>query len=250
VTHVRDRWQAKRAKLCKNFPAHARNLISGDALRRITKAALGGVAGCALVLGGTQVASGALTNILKIQGFAEDLSTTTEGALDSARAKIVIAEDKTTDTPRTTFTVRITGIDPKFEGTKLGGHLHTGPCVEDAPTQAGPHYNDEVVKDGKVAPTMQNPFPLNPAEVSSNTEVWFEFVANADGMAYDSTTVNFIPDDSVPDPNPGDMSVVVHALPTQTEYGNPTALQPAGYAGARWACFPVSVPQWGIDQAS
>jgi Cu/Zn superoxide dismutase len=216
-------------------------------VRRITKAALGGLAGCALVLGGTQVASGALSDILKIQGSAEDLLTSTEGPLDSARAKIVIEEG----TDSTTFTVRITGIAPSMEeGTKLGGHLHTGPCVEGAPTQAGPHYNDEVVKDGKVAPTMQVPFPLNPAEVSSETEVWFEFVADAEGMAYDRTTVDFIPDDSDPDPNPGDMSVVVHALPTQTEFGNPTALQPAGYAGARWACFPVSVPRWGIDQAS
>jgi Cu/Zn superoxide dismutase len=216
-------------------------------LRRITKAALGGLAGCALVLGGTQVASGALSNILKIQGFAEDLVTSTEGPLDPARAKILVNEG----TDSTTFTVRITGIDvdPSLPPPTLGGHLHTGPCVEDAPTQAGPHYNDQVVKEGKVAPTKDAPFPENPAEVSPETEVWFEFVPDAEGMAYDSTTVDFIPDDSYPDPNPGDMSVVVHALPTQTEFGNPTALQPAGYAGARWACFPVSVPQWGIDQA-
>ena len=33
----------------------------GDTVRRITKAALGGLAGCALVLGGTQAASGALS---------------------------------------------------------------------------------------------------------------------------------------------------------------------------------------------
>ena len=32
----------------------------GDTLRRITKAALGGLAGCALVLGGTQVAVGVI----------------------------------------------------------------------------------------------------------------------------------------------------------------------------------------------
>jgi Cu/Zn superoxide dismutase len=135
-------------------------------------------------------------------------------------------------------------------GTRLGGHLHTGPCEEGNPTQAGPHYNDEVVNEGKVAPTAAVPDPDNPAEVSPKTEVWFEFVANADGMAYDQTTVDFIPDDSDPDPSPGVMSVVVHVLPTQTVFGDPTAGQPAGYAGARQACFPVLVPEWAGDQAS
>jgi Cu/Zn superoxide dismutase len=218
-------------------------------VRRITKAALGGLAGCALVLGGTQVASGALSNILKIQGFAEDLATSTEGSLDSARAKITITEGTNTDgTNRTTFFVRITGMDTSImPGTKLGGHLHTGPCVEGDPAQAGPHYNDQVVNEGKIAPTVQDPYPLNPAEVSSKTEVWFEFVANAEGMAYDETTVNFKPDDSFPSNPlrvPGVMSVVVHVRETNTDYDTPFFGAIVGDAGARQACFPLSVPQW------
>jgi Cu/Zn superoxide dismutase len=208
-------------------------------VRRITKAALGGLAGCALVLGGTQGASGALSSILKVQGFAEDLLTS-PGPLDSARAKIVITEGTDTEGNKvTTFTVRITGIDvDPSSPPKLGGHLHTGPCVEGFPTLAGPHYNDQVVKDDKVAPTASNPFPENAAEVSTNTEVWFEFVPDPDGMAYDTTTVKFTPED----PKPGEMSVVVHVQPTQTEF-DPETGQPAGYAGPRQACFPLSVPE-------
>jgi Cu/Zn superoxide dismutase len=210
-------------------------------VRRITKAALGGLAGCALVLGGTQVASGALSDVLKIQGFAEDLATSTEGPLDSARAKIVITEG----TNSTTFAVRITGIDPSIQGAKLGGHLHTGPCEEGQSTLAGPHYNDEVVKQGKVAPTPLVPYPDNPAEVSPKTEVWFEFVADAEGMAYDETTVDFIPDDSDPARDPGVMSVVVHVRETNTAYWYPNPLAIVGDAGPRQACFPLLVPQWG-----
>ena len=212
----------------------------GGKVRRITKAALGGIAGFALVLGGTQVASGALSKILKIQGFAEDLALSTEGPLDSARAKIVITEN----TNSTTFTVRITGIDPSMQGTKLGAHLHTGPCVEGQATQAGPHYNDEVVKEGKVAPTALVPYPDNPAEVSPKTEVWFDFVADAEGMAYDRTTVNFIPDDSDSTRKPGVMSVVVHVRETNTDYNTPFDGAIVGDAGPRQACFPLSVPQW------
>jgi Cu/Zn superoxide dismutase len=212
-------------------------------VRRFTKAAIGGIAGCALALGGTQVASGALSNILKIQGFAEDLATSTEGPLDSARAKIVITEG----TNSTTFTVRITGIDPAIQGTTLGGHLHTGECKEGDPTAAGPHYNDQVVNEGKVAPTSAVPYPDNAAEVSTNTEVWFDFVANAEGMAYDQTTVLFKPDDSDPAKLAGVMSVVVHMRSTNTDYDYPHDGFIVGDAGGRQACFPLSVPQWGSD---
>ncbi len=38
------------------------------------------------------------------------------------------------------------------------------------------------------------------------------------------------------------MSIVIHVLPTQTESGYPTDGQPAGYAGARQACFPLLSP--------
>jgi Cu/Zn superoxide dismutase len=201
-------------------------------VRRITKAALGGLAGCALVLGGTQVASGALSDILKIQGWSEDLLTSTEGPLDAARAKITINEAP--DESSTTFTIRVTGIAAD-EGTEFGSHLHIGPCTEGIGSTAGPHYNDDTAQG------------ITPARIGPETEVWFDLVANADGMAYDETTVPFVPDDSdVVDSTrtPGVMSVVVHVLPTNTEPGYPNADQPVGYAGGRQACFPLSVPQW------
>jgi Cu/Zn superoxide dismutase len=194
-------------------------------VRRITKAALGGVAGCALVLGGTQVASGALSRILQVREPAEDLLTA-PGPLDSAKGKVTIAEAEN----GTVFRLRVTGIDPSIAGTPLGSHLHTGPCVEGdvgptpAPgTQAGPHYNHQVIAKGKT-----------PAEatVSPKTEVWFDLVPDAEGIAFDRTKVPFVPVD--PD---GIMSVVVHVGPTITD---PSA-GVVGSAGGRQACFPLSV---------
>jgi Cu/Zn superoxide dismutase len=203
-------------------------------VRRITKAALGGLAGCALALGGTQFASGALLDFLKIHKQAEDLAITAVGPLDSAKAKITI--DKGTDS--TTFKIRVTGIDPTIVGPLVGAHLHTGRCVENTGGAAGPHYNHQVEVDGKVLPTLAIPSGPNVAEVSPNTEVWFDLEADDEGMAYDTTTVPFVPVDYNPDWVPGVMSVVVHALPTEPS-GTPTTL--VGSAGARQACFPLSV---------
>jgi Cu/Zn superoxide dismutase len=211
-------------------------------VRRITKAALGGVAGCALILGGTQAASGALSTILKIREDSGDFLTATAQPLDSAKAKITINEGTdSTGGPATTFSIRVTGIDPSIAGKTLGSHLHTGPCVEgDAgpppgPT-AGPHYNHQAAL-GDTTP-----------DVNRETEVWFDLVADSEGMAYDETTVPFVPIDSESTDTitktPGVMSVVVHVLPTNTELGKPNVGQPAGFAGTRQACFPLSVPQW------
>jgi hypothetical protein len=136
---------------------------------------------------------------LKIRAWAEDLLTSNEGPLDSARAKITIAEG----TDSTTFTIRVTGMDPSAAGTVLGAHLHTGPCIEGEGTAAGPHYNQQVVVGGK---------SFAEAEISPNTEVWFDLVADEEGMAYDETTVPFVPVD--PD---GIMSVVVHVTSTNTD---------------------------------
>jgi Cu/Zn superoxide dismutase len=223
-------------------------------VRRITKAALGGVAGCALVLGGTQAASGALSTILKIHEESGDFSTLTAQPLDSAKAKITIAEGtSSTGKSITTFSVRLTGIDPTTtEGKKLGAHLHMGECVEgdSVPrpgSRAGPHYNDEVATEGKVLPTTALPDPPNAAVVSSDTEVWFEFVADAEGMAYDETTVNFTPDDSDPAWVPGVMSVVVHVRETNTAHNVPFYGAIVGDAGARQACFPLAVPDHWAD---
>ena len=201
-------------------------------MRRITKAALGGLAGCALVLGGTQAATGALTDILRLHGESGDFLTSAAQPLDAAKAKITI--DEGTDNT-TTFSIRVTGIDPSIAGEKLGSHLHVGPCVEGdvgppVGKQAGPHYNHDVAMK---SPTVT---------VSRDTEVWFDLVADAEGMAYDKTTVPFVPKDYDPAHVPGVMSVVVHVLETD-EDGTLWGMG-IGYAGTRQACFPLSVPQW------
>jgi Cu/Zn superoxide dismutase len=201
-------------------------------VRRITKAALGGIAGCALVLGGTQVASGA-------DKFHDALTDflTADGPFDSATATVRISINEGTD--KTTFSVGIKGINASsIAGSPLGSHLHTGPCVEGdfgdstvtpavlPGSQAGPHYNDQVVTEGKKFPG-QDVDPADLAEISPNTEVWFNFLPDQDGTAEDRTTVPFVPVD--PD---GVMSIVVHVLETNPDTGG---------AGTRQACFPLSV---------
>jgi Cu/Zn superoxide dismutase len=204
-------------------------------LRRITKAALGGVAGCALVLGGTQAASGVLSEIYREQ--SENLLVDSGGPFDYAKATLEIA----VDVDRTTFNLDLTKIDPSQldllpdQKVVLGSHLHTGPCVEEAGASAGPHYNHEVVTKNKSFPTGEKTYGYT-AEVSSNTEVWFDLELTAESTtASAETTVPFVPVD--PD---GIMSVVVHIRQTNTAYGVPSPDQVAGYAGTRQACFPVS----------
>ena len=194
-------------------------------MRRSTKAAFGCLVGGALILAGTQAAGGALSGILKMHGDSGDFLTSAAQPLDAAKAKITITEG----TGSTTFAIRVTGIDPTIAGETLGSHLHIGPCVEGdagppiAGVQAGPHYNHDVALGN------------TPIRISPETEVWFALVPDEEGMAYDSTTVPFVPIDADPAYVPGVMSVVVHVLPT-----NPLT----GAAGARQACFPVEVPQW------
>jgi hypothetical protein len=182
-------------------------------LRRITKAALGGLAGCALVLGGTQAAVGALEGTYKF--YRDDLIDpespyVNDGAFESAKAKITISE--TTEPPSTSFTLRVTGIQPSAEGQEFAAHLHVGPC-----DNTGPHYKDNF---------------LGP--VNDTNEAWFAVVSDADGMALSQTTVEWVPDDAKPEYaayTPGEMSIVIH---------KGTILTPL----TKQACFPLSVPQW------
>lgn len=210
-------------------------------MNRITKAALGGIAGCALVFGGTQGASAAF---LAKEWFRDTLTDLliTPGPFDSAKAKITIAERTN---GKTTFRIRVRGIDTSTvaTGTTLGAHLHTGSCVEGdfgSPAadgvpavipgaKAGPHYNNDVVVGGKKFPAA-DVAPGDTARISSNTEVWFNLVPDEEGIASDETTVPFVPQDA-----DGVMSVVIHVAPTDPNTGK---------AGDRQACFPLSVPQW------
>ena len=58
-TRVTDKRSQRRASYVRLSEHTQASDFSGETVRRITKAALGGLAGCALVLGGTQAASGA-----------------------------------------------------------------------------------------------------------------------------------------------------------------------------------------------
>jgi Cu/Zn superoxide dismutase len=185
-------------------------------LRRITKVALGGVASCALILGGTQAATG-LSSISDFPYVDDLVDLPVDGAFDDASAALTVKV-----TPdATNFKVDFTAVDPSAAGNTFGAHLHTGVCKKQDASLAGPHYNHEVVALG---------VPVAEAEISPATEVWFNLLANAHGEATDSTTVSFLPVD--PD---GVMSIVVHVAPT-----NPLN----GTAGARQACFPLDVSDW------
>jgi hypothetical protein len=211
-------------------------------LRRITKATLGGLAGCALVLGGTQLASGdSAVETYNYSGRLLDLQRDadgklyTNGPLDQAQATLRIME---TPWRGTGFKLKVENIDPSsVKGDVLGAHLHTGACVEGAGGQAGPHYN----AGGGISPL---------------TEVWFDVVSNANGEATFDTSVPFVPVDSlatdlgVPSseppvlPSPGVMSIVIHVWPTNTELNYPNDPGNVGFAGARQACLPLEVRQW------
>jgi hypothetical protein len=185
-------------------------------------------------MGGAGIASGEL---LKLQGRSQDLTATpsiaADEVLDSTRAKITINEG----TESTTFTIRVTGINTSIAGKQFGAHLHVGPCVGASGSSAGPHYNHEVSAGGKAYPAFPGEEPdEDTAAVNTDTEVWFDLVPDAEGMAHDTTTVQFVPVDYHPDPKyiAGVMSIVMHQLETDENGG----------AGARQACFPVDVPQW------
>jgi len=177
-------------------------------VKRITKAALGGVAACGLILGTTLTAGGAEVATYTYVDDLKDLQTGVEGPLDDANAKVTIVQ--TTD--GTNFSIRVTGIDPSAAGVLFHSHLHTGPCVKGDGPAAGGHYNTGLI----------------PGDVSPATEVWLELVADNGGMAFYQTFVPFVPVDSL---TPGVMSIVIHT---------------PGSSG-REACFPLKVPQWEPD---
>ena len=60
---------------------------------------------------------------------------------------------------------------------------------------AGPHYNHDVVVGGLDFPIPGKKPGPHTAEVSADTEVWFDLMPNGEGMAYDETKVNFVPVD-------------------------------------------------------
>src|SRR5215208_6495979 len=203
-------------------------------MRGITKAALGGMAGCALILGGTQAAGGEASTILKDTGPLGDFLAA-EGPFDSARARVTLVQYEDVST---TFSIKITGIDISASGQLVTAHLHTDQCVDGdyadpsigkiAGSKAGPHYNHQMVPAGTLT-------DYTLAEKSPKTEVWFDLVpSEEDGAASFSTTVPFVPVD-----RDGVMSIVVHIQPT---------VPGTGFASTRQACFPLAVPQWILSR--
>jgi hypothetical protein len=192
-------------------------------VRRITKAAIGGFAGCALALGGTQVAMSAVEYF---PYFDQLVDLPAQGPFDGASATLRLKVSPT----GTNFKLEVSDIAESAAGDVFGAHLHTGVCDEMDATLAGPHYNDEVIVGGKAFPKPGELPSETIAEVSPETEVWFSFVPSAHGKATDDATVPFVPVD--PD---GKMSIVVHLLATDPA---------TGLAGGRQACFPIDASDW------
>lgn len=184
-------------------------------MRRIIKAALGGVAGCALVMGGTQVASG--SDVIKRLFDDQPLTELWTLAVDPADTAFdgATARLRAIETPDgTDFKLRVEGIDTSVAGRKFGSHLHVGECIAptlDDPDPTGPHYQHV------------------PGLITPENEVWFDVVPSDNGQATDATFVPFKPVDRVGE---GKMSIVIHALPT-----NPVT----GKAGTKETCLPLAV---------
>jgi hypothetical protein len=189
-------------------------------VRRITKAAVGSAAGCALILGATQMSSGESPIVkLPFWGTLTDLNTApvipdpAETTFDKAKATLRIME---TPEDGTSFKLTVEGIDESAAGTKFGSHLHTGVCkqptLEDLDPTKG-HY----MHDPELGATPTN-------------EVWFDVVPSDNGVATDDAFVAFVPVD-----DDGLMSIVIHQKATDPQTGK---------AGTKEVCLPLSVSQW------
>jgi superoxide dismutase, Cu-Zn family len=180
-------------------------------VKRITKGALGGLAGCALALGATQWAAGA--SELARYEFARRLIDVqaVSGPFDRAKAQLRITETSS----GSTLPLRVSGINPAAAATDhpFGAHLHTGLCVKGdmGGMKAGPHYQH---------------VPLGPLGVNRENEVWFDLVPNVDGTAIDETYIPFKVEPGVEK----ERAVVIHVDKTN---------ETTGAAGARQACLPV-----------
>ena len=199
---------------------HAGISFSGENVKRITNAALGGVAACGLILGTTLTAGGVAPNIL----FGPETVKVTDlrpaddkGPLDDASATLrILSSDEGTG-----FRLRVTGIDRNWEGHDFGAHLHVGPCVTPTinyATDPVSYSNDTGGHFG----VQHLPFPSN--------EAWLDLVPDEEGVANDEVWVGFVPVDDLP---PG-MSIVIHreraALPT--------------IQSQKEVCLPVNVDSW------
>jgi hypothetical protein len=188
-------------------------------VRRITKAALGGIAGCTLVLGGTQAANSESSNVIysSLDQQLTDLRPDFSGPLDGASAtlRIIASPDEGIG-----FKVRVEGIDTSVVNPEgFGAHLHVGPCSPRLPI---PGTNPEKYTDD----TTGGHYTVPGEKVSSDSEVWLSFLPR-DTATYETWALFEIEDTTTP----GVMSIVLHRDPTA----------PDGVAGPREACLPVAV---------
>jgi hypothetical protein len=200
-------------------------------LRRITKAALSGVAGCALIFGATQLATGESKYITYEWGpeLLTDLQPHISGGpLDGASASLRVIESSDQGTG---FRLRVTGINTSVAKPEFGAHLHAGPCSERFILGTDPTTGQVVLSPD----TTEGHYKYGSGQASPLNEVWFNLEPDEEGVANDEAWVTFdIRDVTSPG---GYMSVVLHRDPT-----DPTT--PNGVAGPREACLPVVVPDW------
>ncbi|WP_374999797.1 hypothetical protein [Aeromicrobium sp. CTD01-1L150] len=145
----------------------------------------------------------------RFTGEVTDLDTSTDAPTDGVEATAIIARG----VDGSIAGLKLRGFEEEASGTQFGAHVHTGPCVEDEPETAGPHYNHDVATGRE------------PVRVDRSTEVWFDLVVSDGGTAGDGAIVPFV----VPEPQDGAASIVLHEEPTDHD----------GEAGGRSACIPL-----------
>ena len=204
-------------------------------MRRITKAALGGLAGCALVIGGTQLASGdSIHNTYTWAGDLSDLRPDVSGGpLDGANASVRIKE-----APGEGIAVKVQVKDINLSTAKsqFGAHLHTGPCTAREVLGTDPITGAPVLSTDTTGPHYT--VPKEP--VSALSEVWLDFWPALTGVATDETSALFVIKGTI---TSRDMSIVIHRDPTNSDPAKGTV----GSAGPREACLPVDVPDWVVE---
>ncbi len=146
------------------------------------------------------------------RGYLTDLSPSTDGVFDGAKASAVMIGLEGSSF----FRLQITGIDERAAGKEYPTRLHKGPCVAGQAALALGHYNTQE-EAGSPAP-----WPVN-----NQTEVHLDFRVNSDRSAQVSASVPFIP-------APEKRSIVIHA-----------ATPPAGSSSARLACLPLDIKSVG-----
>jgi len=112
-------------------------------MKRVVKAVVAGAVGGVLVLGATQGANGALpVATYKFEDQLTDLQTATAGPFDGAEALMNLVE---APNARSSFFLRVKGIDPSVAGVEFGAHLHLGVCGTGDPDAALGHDNTDKV---------------------------------------------------------------------------------------------------------